>query len=1570
MWFPKGNKTTAFCSVYLENVTCGRSPTTVDFELTLRNSKAATKDLQKEETHFFTSSSVDWGFREFLELEQLNDPARGFRGQNGEITFHVLIRPVQSLKKAERDKVEQQVSAIYRLQHETERVLQMRTTTAEATAIDRQYFGILGLNSEADNRGFVGKWKRVEKLKVLTGKFDDSYVTEAYLDLAEDITKVEDLIERWGKKGEEETKIGAANYILERMRKLQATGSTFCRLASFFAEIKLQDMEKRITVRRSARQKVAADATRDSFRQMLAISQLFWSAGVAINESCDALKTGALVKDKGKSVILLALALGHVIHRSSLSSEQALQQRNKFHIRLSAEELELSIAASAGYKSVSELCSLGNTCESAEEDELRQDDLSGAFRVIGDTKERNKYQSAGSHEAYLESQNVAPAKAKQQKLASKDGKRKEQTGKGAGGANGKAAAGEAKKGEEEEDEEEDEEEEDVEIKAAMEAAAAEAAAVDEAGAYMSTVVHMADCAARAAIAAAVTASVVAAESSAAIKTVADAAVAVAHIASKFAITAAAKATKSVKQVSAAATKKAEAATERAAKAATAAAKQAAAEAGAEAAAAEFAAEAAAEAKKKKQKKQKKQSEAAAKKAQKEAEEEKRKIEKAKAKAEEDAKRQKREEEAAAKRAHAVKEAKKKQAEEAKEAERVRKKQKEKEAKAAKEAAKRKTKEAEEKRKEEAKAAEVEKANKEALEKRKKEAGKQNSKAKGKQLDARSSSDGEGAEADEEEEEAGDGGEGSSTSSQVHAPFPGFATALDSMGNASTLVAKVKGGGKLLGKLEQEGADEESTCQICFDAMAMQECRPCLHRVCRDCMEGWRRMTIMKQQAGTTCPFCRQKVESLDAVNGGTVSDSSARGVALAGSRLNRWKLPMALSTAQDEGDEDGIGDCLMGLGEGDGIDLDFINGHDSPVSSLVGPVNEEQNGFIFMASRDTYRDCLDRALFGAPSSQLPSMRKLITQHTLIFLLDFHAKNLYGPFEAVGEPQMNIEDKVRPKDGHDGKDGGKDGRVKRSFPAQLRVRPLLADARSNGAITMKNGSGGYLHMAVEARECRKGGQYAGGACNPTRTNHLLTQLGYFKALAQTQPESDHDASSRHDASSSLGLVGGNVWAKASTAPRVSARAPAKSQAAGQGGVVLGFGIGNGNAGGSGSSAAGGSGSGGSRWAWATEDGAAAAATADAESTSSSGSGGGSGGGGSGGGGSGGGSGGSGNGTGGSIDNHAYPPLSLAAEAVVGAKTKGKGKGKSKASPSADTLGISLGGLGLNASDTSVPDDEDADVASRMAAAALNDVPAGVGVDLVDPHDMLNVNAHSWKPPSASASVSAPGSPSAGPMPTPEDSSMDRLRFQQLVEGVQDGVDRLLHDESGSMQPSDSGTSTKAAGGSNAGGSSGSSGTVGGQQQGHTGEQVTAGLVREAAVLFDGRANSTPANPHIHAGPHALGMPTTGAYMRGAQQQHPSIPRLPAMGARALAKLMPGSSAPPGGALPTQQVQDLNKRMTVQLEAVNSEEQELLVRLAELRHQQARLKWGLAGLDSLDPSAGHWPPAASGHPEMWR
>jgi hypothetical protein len=63
----------------------------------------------KEETHFFTSSSVDWGFREFLELEQLNDPSRGFRGQNGEITFQVMIRPVWSLKKAERVKVEQQV---------------------------------------------------------------------------------------------------------------------------------------------------------------------------------------------------------------------------------------------------------------------------------------------------------------------------------------------------------------------------------------------------------------------------------------------------------------------------------------------------------------------------------------------------------------------------------------------------------------------------------------------------------------------------------------------------------------------------------------------------------------------------------------------------------------------------------------------------------------------------------------------------------------------------------------------------------------------------------------------------------------------------------------------------------------------------------------------------------------------------------------------------------------------------------------------------------------------------------------------------------------------------------------------------------------------------------------------------------------------------------------------------------------------------------------------------------------------------------------------------------------------
>ena len=66
----------------------------------------------------------------------------------------------------------------------------------------------------------------------------------------------------------------------------------------------------------------------------------------------------------------------------------------------------------------------------------------------------------------------------------------------------------------------------------------------------------------------------------------------------------------------------------------------------------------------------------------------------------------------------------------------------------------------------------------------------------------------------------------------------------------------------------------------------------------------------------------------------------------------------------------------------------------------------------------------------------------------------------------------------------------------------------------------------------------------------------------------------------------------------------------------------------------------------------------------------------------------------------------------------------------------------------------------------------------------------------------------------------------------------------------------------------------------------------------------------------------------------------------------------------------QVQDLSERMVVQLKAVNAEEQELLARLADLRHQRARLKWGLAGIDSLDAGAAHWPATASGNPEMWR
>ena len=75
------------------------------------------------------------------------------------------------------------------------------------------------------------------------------------------------------------------------------------------------------------------------------------------------------------------------------------------------------------------------------------------------------------------------------------------------------------------------------------------------------------------------------------------------------------------------------------------------------------------------------------------------------------------------------------------------------------------------------------------------------------------------------------------------------------------------------------------CSICYDDYADTALKPCNHTSCTSCLVKWRSKTIMKSQAGTTCPFCRTVIKktiilknSYDLNNQKkTISDSTTAG---------------------------------------------------------------------------------------------------------------------------------------------------------------------------------------------------------------------------------------------------------------------------------------------------------------------------------------------------------------------------------------------------------------------------------------------------------------------------------------------------------------------------------------------------------------------------------------------------------------------------------------------------------------------------------------------------------------------
>lgn len=64
-------------------------------------------------------------------------------------------------------------------------------------------------------------------------------------------------------------------------------------------------------------------------------------------------------------------------------------------------------------------------------------------------------------------------------------------------------------------------------------------------------------------------------------------------------------------------------------------------------------------------------------------------------------------------------------------------------------------------------------------------------------------------------------------------------------------------------------------------------------------------------------------------------------------------------------------------------------------------------GMIFGCTNETYRECINRMLFGLPVPNKPQVMRIAPRATL-FLFNFRSKHLYGIFEATSHGGMHIE----------------------------------------------------------------------------------------------------------------------------------------------------------------------------------------------------------------------------------------------------------------------------------------------------------------------------------------------------------------------------------------------------------------------------------------------------------------------------------------------------------------------------------------------------------------------------------
>lgn len=79
-------------------------------------------------------------------------------------------------------------------------------------------------------------------------------------------------------------------------------------------------------------------------------------------------------------------------------------------------------------------------------------------------------------------------------------------------------------------------------------------------------------------------------------------------------------------------------------------------------------------------------------------------------------------------------------------------------------------------------------------------------------------------------------------------------------------------------------------------------------------------------------------------------------------------------------------------------------------------IQPSQTGFLFICNDQTYQECIDRLLFGLPRGKLNEMKRHIKMAgnkdsapaTWLYLFNPQRSLLYGVYEAVSEPSLDIE----------------------------------------------------------------------------------------------------------------------------------------------------------------------------------------------------------------------------------------------------------------------------------------------------------------------------------------------------------------------------------------------------------------------------------------------------------------------------------------------------------------------------------------------------------------------------------